>query len=251
MKNVRTVFNQFAYLGLGLLIMAGALANVNLKSFPNEHFQVKVGQYGLYFFKDNPDHQIFEISPLDDYYYEGQTKDHLLTGNTVRESKETTDNIFNIVQTLIFHHRKIKWTSEGRSNTKIAYTVESQGNILNIQRKVLSADFTPEAIGQSLVICPSCLIVDDKNRIYFQEDYITPEKLNLAKNLNLTPVVTANVVLPSDINSISVYDQNFNLLFVLTVNPGENVTYDEQWHVLEVKIPINDLSATVQKITIN
>ncbi|MDO8504130.1 MAG: hypothetical protein Q7S60_05630 [bacterium] len=251
MGNARKLAKLAVIFLAGVLIVVGTAASTRLDSLSNKAFQVKPGRYSLSVYKSSPDQEVFRISPLDDYSYQGLDKNRVMSGDTYLSSYNSTDDLLNLAQGFISNRKHIKWTVESTGKTKIEYDLSQGSENTVVIKRTLETEDDPYALGQSIVICQACIVVDEQNRIFFQQNLLTQEKLNLANNLKLVPVITRDTLLPSGTNTLTVYDKDFNKKFQVRVLANEAVFYDEQWRVLEIKSSLSDQKTVIQEVILD
>ena len=252
MNPARKIAQFLAVFFLGLSIVFATIIATRLNGFEHQKFGVEAGKYAVSVYKDEPNHELFRTSPLDDYLYRRSEKSHILNNDTWLESKNKTDDFVNLIKAFVFKQKDVIWEVKDKNDGKFTYVLtDGPNNSIKLVRKFDIKGIPPSHIGQSLVICQTCFVVDDKNRILFEQNLITPEKIGLATTLKLTPIVIVNMIVPTDSKSLYIYDINFNKQFQININPEEQVLYDEQWHIIEVKKPFENNQEIEQEIILN
>lgn len=251
-KNMKIFLRTSVLLGICITIILGTFVRVRLSSFNQESFKVNAGQYAIGIYTTDLSKLLARISPFDDYYYEGLTKNHIINSDNYLKTSTLTNNFANIASNLFLNKKQIRWTVEGKDGLRIVYAVnEGDNGTVVITRTIRNIKPSPYALGQSLVICETCLLVDDKNRIFFSGDHITQEKLSLARNLKLNPTLIVEQVIPGEVETLYVYDASYNKEFEIKVKEDQDIYYDEQWHLIEVEQPISNQNSVTQEIVLD
>lgn len=247
MKKVLKIFPALlillVFIGFGLIIILINLNRTIINTLYESAYQVKTGTYSIAVLNSSNE-EIFKISPLDDFYYHGLTKDHLSDQNSFKQLNPPTDKLLPFLNDILLGKRLLLWRSTGKDKIQIQYQIQPlERNTLKIDR--ILTNFNPKtyAIGQSLVYCADCIVTDSLNRAYFLKEFYTPEKENIVKSLNLDPVILETALLPKTLSKITVIDSEANFKFSTTVNPDQEVYLEQKWNILEFKTFITEQEA--------
>ncbi len=231
----------FLILGLifiiGLLSILVTLYRTKLTAIPGDYYQIKVNAYSMSFYSSDLKQRLFSISPYDDYYYDGLYKDHFVNQNSFKESKDFSKSPIWILKALLTQKQYVVWTAYGKNGSSIEYQViNSPGGEIEIIREAKNVSHNPDSIGQSIVYCESCIIVDQNKRVFFSSEEFSREKVDFANSLGLTPVVLSGELLPSDVTKVSLLDLNGNLKVTIPIN-NQQAFLNKKWRILEIKFP--------------
>jgi hypothetical protein len=193
---------------------------------------VKSSSFGLSFYNNSGD-ILFSISPLNDYFYTNNASDHLEDKIIRTDNGNFLQNLWISLKGLILNRKELVWNTNSNNNSANYVVKQINGGIM-LQRTINS---NPDiaTIGQVIKFCPDCLVVDDKNRVYFNADTIQQFDIDTAKRLNLVPVVVGeNQFLASDVSIIKIVDRNNNLKVEIPVNKAQ-VYMQYKWRLLEFR----------------
>jgi len=193
------------------------------------------------------------MSPLNDYYYNFDNKEHLEitlsdsnTGNLFDQFLITTRGLFLNKKTLVWN------TLGGNSKGKVAanYKLEEIGNGIKITRNVNLEKLKPDRIGQVLKYCSGCIISDDRKRAFFNGETLSSSKIALASKLKLTVFVLGEneFFLPGSKKIFIIGGDGTVKAEIDTA--GSEVFLQEKWNVLEFKTPTNGKNTVNQTINI-
>lgn len=221
-----------------LTITIFTITRTNQNSLAKENFQINIDNFAINFYDQSTDQAIIKISPFDDYYYSNLNKQHLVSPQTFQKSQDLTDWLFRLKNISLLKEDSLFWRVEADS-LQIDYQLFSaKDNAVKITRSIDNTKEKIYAIGQSIIYCDKCLVMDQKQRVYLNQDNFSQEKINFIKGARLIPVLLTTELLPENIEKIIVLDNNFNTKFTISINPSQQVLLDEKWHLLEVKTPI-------------
>ena len=221
-----------------LLVLAAALKTqldiLPQKVINSTEFRVLSTPYSIDFFSNNTEEKLFKISPYDDYIYFGNRKDHVYNKPEYRMEKDYFSEILNF----LLQSKNLTWKLR-TERTGMTYTVKASDNEVNILRN-FKADTMPTSIGQSIVFCFDCLVSDEYNKIYFNSDQLTKEKLFLAQKLKLIPLlISKDQFFPKGVYRIKIISRLGRPRFEIYVNDYQEIYYDEKYHLIELKTYID------------
>ena len=205
---------------------------------------VKSSAFDLSFYNNAGD-ILFSISPLNDYFYANNVKDHLEDKIISSNNGNFFQNVWSSLKGLIFNKEELLWNTNG-SEKSVNYVVNQIDGGIKIQRTV-NSKVAVQNIGQVIKFCADCLVADDRNRVYFNADTIQQFDVDTAKRLNLVPVVVGeNQFLSPDVKIIKIIDRNNNLKIEIPVGPAQ-VFMQYKWRLLEFKTKLSKGETSVSQ----
>lgn len=234
--------NRFLILLLIIFTTATSLAVAFLR-MPKESVFDSFGKaestpYNISFY-NNYEEIIFTVSPLNDYYYRGSLKEHLVNKLGEDKRKNLWQEFLVSMKGLFLNRKELFWeVSENDFTT--SYDVLSKSNEITILRKVKSLEKDFDAIGQSITICPKCLITDDQKRAYLSDSDLDKGKIDILEKIKFIPVIVREEqFLPSDIKKISILNETGESMLDIPVLNNEQISFQDKWEILEFKTPIS------------
>lgn len=193
---------------------------------------VKSSYFGLSFY-DNAGDILFSVSPLNDYFYTNNASDHLEDKISKSDNGNFPQKLWISLKSLILNRKELVWNTNSNNNGANYVVKQINGGVM-LQR-TFNSNLDVTSIGQVIKFCPDCLVVDAKNRVYFNADTIQQFDIDTAKRLNLVPVVVGeNQFLASDVSIIKIVDRNNNLKIEIPVNKAQ-VYMQYKWRLLEFR----------------
>jgi hypothetical protein len=252
MKNTRLGVELTKFLLLMALGMA-SLAVVFLRVHTDNYFvkgdRVEASYYSLAVF-DNSGDILFSTSPLNDYYYNYQVKDHLQDKLSSSNNGGIREDLLQTLSSLFLNKRSLSWNTNGvNSIGKVSanYTASPTSAGLEITREIKFEKNAPASIGEAVKVCSDCLVADDKNRAYFNGNALTKSNIDLASRLNRTPLVLrSEQYFPSDASKILFIKPDGTVILEIPV-AGAQVFWEEDWQLLVFKYPVKTNSRIVMK----
>lgn len=227
-------------IGLGTIVFS--LIRMPQKNLHKNLYRAQVHPFSIVFYT-NEEEELFKVSPLDDYFYKAQTKNHLTKDSDFRQNTNLIEEFKIILQRIFSNAEKLTWAIT-KGKTKIKYEVKDKKNgIVQIERSL--ENFPPEinAVGQSIVICSECLVVNqDKTLVYFREDQLISEKLEKSDELGLIPLIV-DEQLPVDTLKLLIIGSAGEKKFEVEVAPGQEVYFSQELNILELKTLIDNKKA--------
>ena len=233
----KNIFKLLLLLIIGLISLAVVFLKTPINSFYIAENKAETTGFMLSIY-DKSANILFSVSPLNDYYYQGTTKDHL-------EDKLVNSNSGNLIQQailnfqgLILNKKSLIWNTEGKNgNGKVLvnYAVNSAPGKIEIVRQIEFEKIKADSISESVTICRDCLITDDKKRAYFNGFSITQQKIDSALRLGFIPVALGeNQSFPLDISKISILNANGKPQVEIPIL--NNIVFlQDKWNLLEIK----------------
>lgn len=238
--------NKFFLALVIFFIGIASLITVFLRMPPNRVFvnenQLITSTYGISLY-DKLGNLIFSVSPLNDYFYLGKAREHIENKLTGSNNGNLLEKISVSISDLFLNRKSLIWDTKGKNSKGESgenFVIKVSKGFVEIDRRMYLSVQTG-LVGQSLTICPDCLVIDDKKRVYFNADLLTSEKLQNAQNLNLTVfIIGENQSLPLA-----------SKIFILKVNGQKQmeidaknyeVSFQEKWHLLEFKTKVKNSS---------
>lgn len=210
-------------------------------------FNIQPGTYSISLNKTDSSEQILRLSPFDDYFYANGTKDHPISSKDFKSSQDNTGFINKFLNGRLLSKTRVSWSMESETGIKVNYRIENLSqNEFKVTRSMENPGSKIDAIGQSVLICPECLITDDKSRVFLTPELLTDEKLKLISSLNFSPVILSNNLLPNDVEKITVIDRQKNGKATLYPQGSLEIYYYENWQVLEFKTWLGDQNTVSQ-----
>lgn len=249
-KQIRFSLLVLALVGLISLVLT-FLAQKTVKITADGN-SVEASKYALNVF-DNSNSVIFSISPLNDYYYEDNNKEHLELNLTNSNDGNLYDQFLITTSDLFFNKRILIWNTIGNnSKGRISanYKIEEIGNGIKVTRNISLEKIKPDQIGQILKYCSGCIIADDNKRAFFNGETIDSVKTALASKLKLTVFVLGEneFFLPGS-KKIFIIEPNGTIKAEIDTK-GSEVFLQEKWNLLEFKTPIGTKNSVFQTINI-
>lgn len=246
MKALSIVLIVIIIFFIGLAAILSAVSVNQIDSFSETDYQIKFNPYGISFYSPDLSTEIVKISPLDDYYYSKDAKDHLLSPSHIVKGAKDNNPFSNILRTLMLGRKSLVWKAESKEGKVITYEILKESNsLVRFKRKIEKPNPDIQAIGQSLILCKECLITDQMKRVFFAPKEAGGDKFKLAQSFQLTPVLVTNNILPDNISKLIILDSNFNTKLVIFIRPSQQVFYDEKWNLVELKTPLKSKTAEV------
>lgn len=232
------------FVAIGLLSVYKGMIKIPVTKIPQEAYFTYTSSYSINFARsDNEKMLVFKVSPRDDYYYDGLFKGHFINTQKFVQTKSIFNNAFFLLGDIINGSNKLNWTVEEKTiekNIKVSYTVKDEANgYVQINRKV-NLNSSIDAIGQSIVFCDTCFLIDNNKNVYLNANSSSKEKLNYIETLNLVPVfVSINQSLPYS-PEFKIIDQDAKVLLTVLIGKEQEVFLDEKYHLLELKTYLKD-----------
>ncbi len=241
------------------LILIGLIGVfINLLRVPQMEFYINSLKVGLFTYKiaiesnNNPGNELFHLSPFDDYYYTRDKKDHFWSeaGFTQSNSIIQWQNKLNN-----YRHQKTNtlfWSFSNKDSNLINnYQLRFNNQQIEITRTYTNLNPKIYAVGQSIVLCKTCLVIDDQKDMFINSESYSREKLEFADKYNLTPIIITDKLFPDFVGKVIIVDQNLKPVFSLVRNPDDEMYYDDRWQLIEVKKRIsNPADPIIQKIEV-
>ena len=174
-----------------------------------------------------------KLSPFDDYVYLTNGKKEHVFNAKEEKSVETKMSFLEKVQfhlaTMFHKTTSLSWHAVSEKR-EIIYTASLSEKELGINRQIIK-DSTKGIIGygNALVLCHGC-IVTDQTRVFFTGVYTTNNKLSLAANDSLTPILVSEQL--PETESLFIRKDGKKLF---QLNSDGEVSYQEPWRLLEIK----------------
>lgn len=204
--------------------------------------------YGISFYTKSG--EVFLIGPLNDFYYNGLSKNHLLEKVVSNKPEGSVQEIFLSIKDLFSNEQHLIIKFEGKNlegDGSITYTIQYKNNRVELTREIVFKKTTLTALGQTINICNGCLVIDPKNRVYFNQEFLTDEKVNLALKLKLTPLIlTENQFFPNDVSEIMVINSRGETKMTIPAN-NNLIFLQERWNQLEFRTPVKPGKSTIIK----
>lgn len=237
------------FIGLAAILSAVSINQIN--SFSETDYQIKFNPFGISFYSPDLSTEIVKISPLDDFYYSKDTKDHLVSSSSFVGGAEDNNPLANILRTLMLGRKSLVWKAKSKEGIIITYEILKESNsLVRFKRKMNKTNIDVSAIGQSLVLCKDCLITDQMKRAFFTPKEVSSDKFKLAQSFQLTPVIVTNNILPDSISKLIILDSNFNTRLVIFIRPSQQIFYDDRWNLVELKTPLkNEVIEVIQTLS--
>lgn len=245
-----TYLKILVILAIGLATIIFILYKNPVRNLQQKGYRVESNHYSLVFSTNKPE-EIFKISPLDDYYYQANLKDHLMKDSNFRQKRNLFTELMLTVEGLFSKQKHLAWSLQ-KDQVEINYEVEDLGNQVRISR--ILKGFSPKifAIGQTITFCKDCLLTDENKQVFLMENLLTKEKLNQIAKLKLIPIIISNEQLPK-VSKLVALNPSGEKRLEVSVAENQQAFYFENWNVLELKTPVwakNVISAS-QIISLN
>ena len=184
---------------------------------------------------------LFSLSPLNDYYYDGPSKEHLENkllksdnGNLITQAVVNFNNLALRKDSLI-------WDTQGENSkgkATVNYTVEYENGGITITREVDLEKTAQTSIGQVMTLCSDCMVTDDKNKAYFNGDTVNSDLINIALKASKVPtIIGENQSFPGQINKIIIIGRDGKEKMSVPIERGDLIYLQDKWHILEIKTP--------------
>lgn len=226
------------FLTIGLVSIGFIYLRTPTNKIFMEGGEILSSDYGVGFY-DNSKQVLLSTSPLNDFYYQGSSQYHLL--NKIEKSNDNIlKKIWQDLGGIFLDKKSFSWQAFGKNSDGEASSsyeiIYSKGNI-KIERNVMNKKVF-DAIGETYVICANCIVADSKNRVYYNFDLLTQEKIDLASRLNLVPVIlSGDQFFPKDVSRILILDRSGKTKIEIPIS-GEQVFLQEKWHQIEFKVSV-------------
>jgi len=205
-------------------------------------------------FYNNLEEIIFTVSPLNDYYYQGLAKQHLVNKLKDSRNKQILQELRLTLEGLFLDRKSLFWyaqTLDPNNDFLVTYEVKSENNKIGIRRVIKSPKKDFDSIGLAITFCPACLVTDDKKRAYLNENLLDMEKIAFLERKNFIPVVVREgQFLPSDISRLTVLNESGKADMEIPVITGQQISFQDKWRILELKTPVKKGREAVIKQTI-
>lgn len=233
----KNVFKLLLLLIIGLVSLTVVFVRTPVNNFYSGGSKVEASSFSLSIY-DKSSNVLFSVSPLDDFYYQELTKDHL-------EDKLIDSNNGNLIQqvilnfqALILNKKSLVWNTEGNNGgggVLVNYIVNSVPGKIEIVRQIEFSKTQADFISESFTICQDCLITDDKKRAYFNGFSITQQKIDSALRLGLIPVALGeNQAFPLDVSKVLILNTNGKVQIEIPISK-KSVYLQDKWNLLEIK----------------
>ncbi len=193
-------------------------------------------------FYNNLEEIIFTTSPLNDYYYQGLTKQHLVNKLKGSRNRQILQELRLTLDGLFFNKKEFFWNAEVvdlKNDFAVTYEIKSGNNKIEILRTIKSPRKEFDSIGLALTFCSKCMVTDDKKRAYLNENFIEMDKISFLKKKNFIPVVVREgQFLPSDISRLIVLNEAGRVDMEIPVAIGQQISVQDKWGILELKTPV-------------
>lgn len=241
---------------IGLIALCSVL--ITLSKLPTKSVFGNLGSLESSFyvttFYDNSHNSFFSISPLNDFYYDGSFKDHLLDKITDSKTGIPISQLWQSVQSMFLGNKIITWNTfgqNGRTQGSVQYILQLKDSKLEVIRKIDFKNTAVSRVGEVINICSSCLIFDDKKRLFFNGGFLNEEKLEAASKLNLTPfLIEENQSFPKGSSLISILSPDEMVRADISIGDSE-VFLQDKWHLLEFTSNLGKNKRTELKQLIN
>lgn len=225
-------------IAIGLLVIVVTLSKYNLGKVSKTSFQARLNTYSLNVYSSDLN-ELFKISPFDDFYYKGYTKNHLVERNSYKREVRFSEKLQSLLPGFLKPNNIITWSVSNKKDIYLTYQVTSDQNQILITRTFEKLEPSVYAVGQSFIICKDCYIVDQYKKVYLSQSQVNDDKIKKANSAQFTPVIISQNLIPSNISKLIIFDSNFNPKYSISINSSQQVFYDEKWNLLELKTFIN------------
>lgn len=218
-------------------------------------YRIDFTKYSIAIFKDNTGEQVLQVSPQDDYYYQGSLKDHIISQSEFQRRHNYLAESVLLFKKL-FGGKTYQWSAEGDNqiwHAVVSYELSMTSDGVVIKRTLPKLPKTIYAIGQAVVFCDTCIVTDNLKRIYYNGDSVSTKDLSVGKKLGLTPFVLDRHQSIVGITKLNILDAEGKPLATLPVYSDQEVYFDQKYHLVELKaiIPAKRTEAMSQKIQLN
>lgn len=212
-----------------------SMNRMKFNSHSDSIYRTIVNPQSLSFYTSDLAKEIFRISPFDDYIYIGSDKKHMADIQTFKRAYQQSNEVFQLIRRLLFDNKHIEWFVI-TDNSKIRYEIINKGgNGISVIRELEKSNLRPQFIGQSVVICNDCYVIDNNNRIFFSENYLSDRQIQFASSGHFMPVILSETLLPINISTLVIIDSNFNPKITLPIKPNQQILYDQKWQLIEIR----------------
>lgn len=232
-----TQFLRFSgLLAIGLVSLVFLLAGNSENKIYLGKGEISFSKYGIGFL-DKEDNFSLLAYPLNDFYYKGQSGFPLL-GKVDKSGKDEISELWLYITDFLLNRQHVLQTFEG-PNGKVNYQVSAENGQIELTRKIeLKNAF--EAVGETINLCSSCFVVDEKHRMYFNSQYITQDMVDFAKDNGYTPYfVGSDQFFPKEVKKVSILNKEGKNKIELPVFPYNQVFLRDKSH-LELKTYIKE-----------
>lgn len=242
LNKIKTVIVALSLIIIGLLIVYFHLVRMPIKYLLQNDYSVHLyNNYAIGFFKNDTNNPVFTISPLDDYYYYEDSKEHLFTDlTTFKNTRDYIQESFALIKAILIGNKKLVWNihdKNKREGIKVNYTVVAKrGGYTQITRKLYNLNPKTYVIGQSIVICNNCMVADKQKRVYLQAELLSQEQIDAIQSLKLIPfVLSQNQSIPLTNSELIIINRKGVTEATIFKDPGQEIFFDEKYHLLELK----------------
>lgn len=249
--------NRFFILILLLVIGLTSLGMTFLR-MPNDKIFDDYGRaeatpYNVSFY-NNLGEIILTVSPLNDYYYQGLAKQHLISKLKDSRNRQVWQELRLNLESLFLNRKGIFWNSvalDPKNDFSVTYEIKSEKNQIGLTRLIKSPKKDFDSVGLAITFCPKCLVTDDKKRAYLNENLLDMEKISFLEKKNFTPVVVREgQFLPSDILKLTILNESGRVDMEIPVAANQQISFQDKWRILELKTPVKKGKEAVIKQTI-
>lgn len=234
------------------LVSLGVLAFRTPSKIALSQGDLIASMYGISFYTKSG--ESFLIGPLNDFYYNELSKNHLLEKVTANKAEGKAEEILLSIKDLFLNEQHLIRKFDGKNlegEGSVTYTIAYKNKIIELTREITFKNNKLTALGQAINLCNGCLVMDSKHRVYFNQEFLTDEKLNLASKLNLTPLIlTEDQFLPNDVSEVVVVNRNGEAQMTIPAN-NNLIFLQERWNQLEFRTPVKEGNHVIIKQTIN
>ncbi len=236
----KTLIKSLIILAIGFISLLVTLVRMPVSSSFAGGQRIESSSYGLSVYQPSGS-TLFTITPLNDYFYDGQAKEHLenkllQSGNGNLFSEAVLD-----IENVVFNKDGLLWKTKGlnsKGGSSVSYSVESSNGGIKITRGINLQKVEPTAIGQVFTICSDCMVTDNTNRAYFNGDTVNSDLINIALKANKVPtIIGENQSFPAGITKIIIIGRDGKEKMSMPV-AGETIYLQDKWHLLEFKTPV-------------
>lgn len=191
-------------------------------------------------FEDGLNGQVFLwVSPYDDYFYTDRAKRHVAERRSLTRVRGIGEYVAFLQGLLLKPSELYLSIEDGAQKPSIAYKVSlGEEKQFVLSRTLSDGSRGINAIGQSFVLCYSCIVTDDQGYAYFNYELLAERKEAYAKALGLVVFsIHRNQPLPGvgTKREIVVRDALGKRLYSIYLEREDTVYYDEKYRLLEIK----------------
>lgn len=236
-------------IALGLAIILLSIFKNPVRNMQQKDYKAQINPFSIVFFDKNGGNS-FSISPLDDSFYLTSKKEHFVNDTNFKQNRNFMGEIKLQMERLILGNKKLIWRIV-KDKFTVTYEVADNNKGVQIKRILENLPQGVNAIGQTLTLCKGCLLSDqDKKLVYLKEDQLAPEVFELAKNLNLIPLIITEQ-LPIGTRKILVLGPDGEAKLELEVSPNQDVYFIRGWNILELTTLVSNQKRIILSQTIN